>query len=243
VDDAATGVRLAGSATGTRIDGATVTGGRIGLAVGGADATLAGLAVAAARVGISATADHATVTGGTVTGAAIGVSIRANRVSVAGLSVTDSTVGFRQSGGAGGRAATFSIDGARVNRVGVGLHLDGRATVANTTVADAREAVQVGPGGQVQLTNDVVGAHVLGLRIAPSGHVTLTDCTVSAPLGARGNVRLVGHTVFPALPLRWLGMFGLVALTAAALLEIARRLRENRYDGRVLAPAHVTNTT
>jgi hypothetical protein len=52
----------------------------------------------------------------------------------------------------------------------------------------------------------------------------------------------VGSTSFPALPLSWLGLFALVALTGAIGLELARKLREHRHEVRVPAPAHVTNT-
>jgi hypothetical protein len=72
--------------------------------------------------------------------------------------------------------------------------------------------------------------------------VTLTNCAVTAPLGARGEVRLVGKNRFPALPLSWLGLFGLFALAGAILLELGRKLREHGHEGRVRAPAHVTNT-
>ena len=73
--------------------------------------------------------------------------------------------------------------------------------------------------------------------------MTLTDSTVIAPLGARGDVRLLGNTQFPALPLSWLGVFALAALAMAVVLEFMRSLREkHRNDRGVRARAHVTNT-
>lgn len=51
---------------------------------------------------------------------------------------------------------------------------------------------------------------------------------------------MLGGTRFPKLPLSWLGIFALVALTAV-VLEVTRKLREHRHERLVQAPAHVTN--
>lgn len=212
-----TAVRLTANAGGAGLDGGTVSGGRVGVSIGAPATSITGVTVNGSAVGISVRAPHGAVAGATVTRARVGISVNATAATVTGTTVRDSTIG---------------------------LNLRGHATVVNSTVADAAEAVRVGAYSQVELTKAVLGAHVLGLRVPQSANVTLTDSTVNAPLGARGNVRLVGDTHFPALPLSWLGVFALVALTIAILLELTRKLRERGHpDSHVTAPAHVTNTT
>jgi hypothetical protein len=261
---ATSAVRLTGSATGTDIDGGTVSGGQLG---------------------ISVRAPHVTVTGTTVEHAKVGISIEATAVTVADTTVRNSSVGFRvnghadgavlrqdtadqnttglvaqagpgaitvaglrvvQNGGTGVRssAGNLTLSGARIDGATIGLNLRGYARVHDSTVAGAAEAVNAGANGRVELRNVVLGAHVLGLRVAQSASVTLTDSTVSAPLGAQGNVKLMGSTRFPALPLSWLGIFAMVAVTGAVVLELMRKLRERggTPERRVKAPAHVLNT-
>jgi hypothetical protein len=237
----ATGVRLGATATGTHIDGGVVIGGRIGVSIAASRTLVTGVTVTDASVGVQV-AGNADLTvlhqvsanqNGTGLIAQAGPAV----VTVSGLHV-------QQSGGQGVRSAVaiLTLDRAAISGAVIGLNLSGHATVTGSTVADATAAVHAGPDSQLQLTNDVLGAHVLGLRVARSANVTLTNCTVSAPLGARGNVKLAGTTSFPALPTSWLGLFALVALTLAIVLELARKLREHRRERRVLAPAHVTNT-
>jgi hypothetical protein len=241
VVDGATGVRLTAPAEGAQVEGGTVVGGRVGVSVSASHSTVTGVAVVGAKVGfqVGGHADGAFLRQISVSNAEIGLVTQAGptTVTVSGLQI-------QQRGGQGvrSRAAVFTLDGATVSGATVGLNLNGHATVTNSSVANAAEAVHAGPDSEVRLTNDVLGAHVLGLRVAQSANVTLTDCTVTAPLGARGNVRLAGATRFPALPLSWLGLFALLALTIAIGLELARRLRERRHDRPVRAPAHVTNT-
>ncbi|MDT5026193.1 MAG: hypothetical protein QOE61_2619 [Micromonosporaceae bacterium] len=241
VVDGATGVRLAGSATGTKFNGGAVSGGRLGVSVRATQVAITGVSVTGSSVGfrISSRADGAVLRqiSAKQTGTGLVTQAGPTTVTVSGLRV-------QQNGGQGVRsyAATLNLDGARISGATIGLNLHGHATVTNSTVADAAEAVRAGANSQVELTNDVLGAHVLGLRVAQSANVTVTDSTVNAPLGARGNVRLTGNTQFPALPLSWLGVFALAALTVAIVLELSRRLRESRNDRHVRAPAHVTNT-
>ncbi len=242
VAEGATGVRLAATATGAHLDGGTVRGGRIGVSVAATRTLLTGVTVGDASIGVRV--------GGNADGTVLR-QVSANQngtglVAQAGpATVSASGLHVQQSGGQGVRsaAANFTLDGASISGATIGLNLSGgHATITGGTVTDTAEAVHAGHHSQVQLTHVVLGAHVLGLRVAQPANVTLTDCTVSAPLGARGNVKLVGTTSFPALPLSWLGLFALVALTGAIALELARKMREHRHDGRVRAPAHVTNT-
>jgi hypothetical protein len=242
VTEGATGVRLGATASGAHLDGGTVSGGRVGVSIAATRTLLTGVTVADAWIGVRV--------GGRADGTVLRqVSTNQNGtglVTQAGpATVTASGLHVQQSGGQGVRsaAASFTLDGASISGATIGLNLTGgHATVSGSTVMDTAEAVHADHDSRVQLTNDVLGAHVLGLRVARPATVTLTDCTVSAPLGARGNVTLVGSTSFPALPLSWLGLFALVALAVAVALELARKLREHRHEGRVRAPAHVTNT-
>jgi hypothetical protein len=241
VVDGATGVRLAGSATGAKFDGGAISGGRLGVSVRAAQVAITGVSVTGSSVGfrISSQADGAVLRqiSANQTGTGLVTQAGPTTVTVSGLRV-------QQNGGQGVRsyAATLNLDGARISGATIGLNLNGHATVTNSTVADSAEAVRAGANSQVALTNDVLGAHVLGLRVAQTANVMVTDSTVTAPLGARGNVRLTGNTKFPALPLSLLGVFALAALAVAIVLELARRLRESRNDRHVRAPAHVTNT-
>jgi hypothetical protein len=234
-------VGVSANATGVSITGGTVAKATVGLSIQAAKVMVTGLSVTDVQVGfrVGGHADGAFLRQISVSNAEIGLVTQAGptTVTVSGLQI-------RQRGGQGvrSRAAVFTLDGATVSGATVGLNLNGHATVTNSSVANAAEAVHAGPDSEVRLTNDVLGAHVLGLRVAQSANVTLTDCTVTAPLGARGNVRMAGATRFPALPLSWLGLFALLALTIAIGLELARRLRERRHDRLVRAPAHVTNT-
>ena len=242
VNDGGTGIRLGPAATHTHVDGGTVSGGRIGVSIEAPRTLLTAVTVADAVVGVrvGGRADGSVVRQVSASHTGTGLVAQAGlaTVLVSGLTV-------RQSGGQGLRSsvAELSVDHAMISGAAIGLNVNGgHTTVTGSIITDAAEAVHAGRDSVVELTNDAMEAHVLGLRVTQSANVTLTDSTVSAPLGARGNVRLMGNSRFPALPLNWLGLFALIALSLAIALEVARRLREHRHDRRVRAPAHVTNT-
>lgn len=243
------------------VDGVAVTGATIGLSVNAAGATVAGGTVSKANIGVSVRAAQATIGGLAVSDARVGFRVDGHadgavlrQISASNTetgvatqpgpaTVTVSGLHVQQGRGQGvlSNVAVLNLSDATVDGATIGLTLNGHATVTNTTVSRAAEAVHVGPDGRVQMIGDYLGAKVLGLRVARSAQVTLTDCTVAAPLGARGNVRLAANTRFPALPLSWLGIFALLALATAVVLEANRKLRERRHESRVRAPAHVTN--
>lgn len=242
VDQDGTGIRLAAAATDAHVDGGTVSGGRTGVSIVAARTVLTAVTVADAAIGVrvGGQADGTVLRQVSANHNGVGLVVQAGPASVVASGLT-----VRQSGGQGVRssAALLSVDGGTISGADIGLNLGGGHTmVTGATVTDDAEAVRAGNDSLVELTGDVLGAHVLGLRVARSASVTLTNSTVYAPLGARGNVRLAGTTRFPALPLHWLGLFALIALTLAIALEVARRLRERRHEGSVRAPAHVTNT-
>jgi hypothetical protein len=243
------------------VDGVAVTGAATGLSVDAADATVTGGTVSKATIGVSVRAARATIGGLAVSGARVGFRVggHADAAVLREISASNTETGLatqagpatvtvsglhvQQTGGLGvlSSVATLNLNRATVDGATIGLTLNAHAAVTNSTVSHAAEAVHVDRDSQVQLTGDYLGAKVLGLRIADSARVTLTDCTVAAPLGARGKVRLMGGTRFPPLPLSLLGIFALVALAAAIALEVTRKLREQRHESRVRAPAHVTN--
>jgi hypothetical protein len=80
------------------------------------------------------------------------------------------------------------------------------------------------------------------LTAAETASLVLEDSAVDAPLPARGPVTLRGASTLPPLPLHWLGIFALVALALAVVLETTRKLRERGREWKVRAPAHVRNT-
>jgi hypothetical protein len=240
--EGATSIRLAGTAGGAMVDGGTVGGGSVGVFVGASGTAVSNVTAKDAHTGfrvagqvdgtklVKITASQNTT--GLVTEAGPGT------VTVSGLRVS-------QTGGQGvrSRIAHFELTDARVVGATVGLNLRGHAKVTNSSVDETTEAVHTGGDAVVELTKVFLGARVLGLRVTQSAKVTLTDCDVSAPLGARGDVQIVGGTSFPALPLRWIGIFAVVALGSAVVLELMRKLRERggHHERQVRAPAHVTN--
>ena len=242
VTNDATGVRLTKTATGAHIDGGTVRGGRIGISVAAPRTLLTGVTVADASTGVrvSGTAEGTILRQLTANHNGTGLLVQAGPATVTAVGLR-----VKQTGGQGVRSATatFTLDGATIDGATIGLNVNGgNATITGSTVTKATEAVHASQHSRVQLTNDVLHAHVLGLRVTRSANVMLTDCTVDAPLGARGNITLAGNTRFPALPVSWLGIFALIALAAAVLLELMRKLRELRHESGVRAPTHVTNT-
>ena len=235
-----TGVSLHGTADRAQLSGGSATGGALGVSVDARTRGSSGSAVSAADTGLrlGATSAGTTVQAVTVSGAqtALAVDGQAGPVRVDGLDV-------HQSGGTGLRsgAADLLVTNSAIDGAAVGLDLYGHAVLQNSRVTGATEAVRAGRHATVQLDRAVLAASVLGLRVAPSARVTLNDCSVTAPLGARGTVHIGGNTRFPALPLRWFGIFALVALTFAAGLELWRRLRERGHRHDVNVPVHVTN--
>lgn len=242
VTDGATGIRLTRTATGAHVDGDSVRNGRIGISVEAAGTLLTGVTVANASIGawVSGTAEGTVLRQFTAKQNGTGLVVQAGPATV-----TAADLHVVQIGGQGVRSATatFNLDDATIDGATIGLNVNGgHTTITGSTVTNVTEAVHAGQHSRVRLTNVVLDAHVLGLRVKRSAEVTLTDCNVYAPFGARGNIMLAGSTRFPALPLSWLGIFALVALSVAVLLELMRKLRELRHESGVRAPVHVTNT-
>jgi hypothetical protein len=235
-----TGVHVLRAAPGAQISGGTVTGGAFGVSLDGPHATLTGTHVLSANVGVrvsgGATGSALTQVSTDQTGTGVVIARGVEAVSLRAVTVHQGGgIGIR-SGGAGTTIANSTVDGAAV-----GIVVTGHTVVTGGGVTGAAEAVRLGRGARAELTGTSLQAHVLALRIAPTGHITLVGCRVSAPLGARGDVSLKAGTAFPALPLRWLGVFALAVLAVALVLEMLRRVRERGHERRVLAPAHVTN--
>lgn len=239
--DAATGIHIGRTATGTHVTDGTVTGGATGISIDGAGATITGTTIVNASIGVlvGAHAANAAINHVTSNGATTGLSIDADTgaVTVTGFTARQGSGTGIRSGATNVTLVSPNIDGATV-----GLDLKGGVTVTGGTVRDAAEAVRVGSDGKIRMTGVDLRAHVLGLRIADSASVTLIRSKVQAPLGARGHLHLGPGTSFPPLPLRWLGVLALVALAFAACLETMRRIRERSHDRSVTAPTHVLNT-
>jgi hypothetical protein len=252
------------AADGVRLRGLTIESAPwgVGLRVfpGVRDATIENSALRRGAVGISTDGTRTAVTGVSVTDAQIGLRLgrEAAEATVTGVDVTNTQTGLQanagsgtvtvrglrvnQRGGQGVRSAaeSLSISDSQVAGAAVGMHLKGVATVRSSTVA-AGEAVVAGPRGQVTFLGGALRGEKLGLDIAASSHVLLQDTLVDAPQGARGPIQLRGTSELPALPVRWIGIFGLIVIAAAIALEVVRRLRERRTERTVSAPSHVTN--
>ncbi len=236
----AVGIAIEAAAAGVQVSGGTVTGGPVGIAVNGSGATVVGTTIDGAATGVQLGGSAADIAINQVatsaTGTGLAIDSDAGAVTVTGFSAT-------QSGGTGIRsgAAHVTLVNPTITGARVGLDLKGGVTVTGAVVSDCGEAVRVGAGGRVHMTDVQLSAHVLGLRVDSSAKVSLVRSRVDAPLGARGHVTIGDGTSFPALPLRWLGALALIALTAAAFLETLRRLRERGHDRSFTAPAHVLN--
>jgi hypothetical protein len=141
VVDGATGVRLAGSATGATLDGGAVSGGRLGVSVRAAQLAITAVSVTGSSVGfrISSQADGAVLRQISAKQTGTGLVTQAGPTTV-----TVSGLGIGQNGGQGVQsyAATLNLDGARISGATIGLNLHGHATVTSSSVADAAEAVR-----------------------------------------------------------------------------------------------------
>lgn len=236
----ATGVRVPAPATGVRITQSAVVGGRFGISVDADRTAVTAVTVGGATTGVrvGGTADEVTVSHVTVRDAGTGVvaNVGTRRVALSALDV-------RQDGGHGIRSAAsgLTVDASSVVGARIGLDLRGGATVSATSVSDVVEAVHAGRRSRVELRASTLTARVLGMRVVPSARAVLVDSTVTAPLGVRGEVHRRGRTRLPALPIRWLAVFGIAALATAVGLESLRKFRERGSNRPVLAPKHVTN--
>lgn len=234
------GLRVLPRVRDVAVESSTVAGGAIGVSTDGAGTGITEVSVADARVGlrVGGDAENTAVTGVRVTGAQTGVQVNAGA-----RNVTARRLEVAQVGGQGVRSAaqSLSIVDSKVAGSRIGMHLKGVATVQGSTVTGADEAVVAGPRGQLTFVGGALHGESLGLRVNASAVVVLQDTVVDAPRGAHGPVRLRGTSELPALPVRWIGVFGLVVIAAAIALEVVRRLRERRSDRAVSAPAHVTN--
>lgn len=234
------GLRVLPRVQAVAVESSAVAGGAVGVSTDGAGTTVSGVSVTDARIGlrIGGDAENTAVSAVRMAGTETGLQANAGArgVAVRQLQVT-------QRGGQGIRSAAqnMSVEDSTVEGARHGMHLKGVATVRASTVSGADEAVVAGPRGQLTFVGGALHGESLGLRVSPSSSVVLQDTTVDAPRGARGPVQLRGTSTLPALPVRWIGVFGLVVIAAAIALEVVRRVRERRSDRAVSAPSHVTN--
>ncbi len=225
---------------GTLVEGGTVHGAVIAVSISSNGVHVDRIAVGAARTGLLVGAvGGAVLADDTVSGAGTGIQLaRGSRnTSVRRVHVT-------QTGGVGvvvtGRGAV--LDEVVVDGATTGLLLHGSTTVFASTVTGALEAVRVGSGTTATLTADRLDAAGVGIRALDGSHVTVAGTHVHAPFGTRGHVRLLGSgNDLPALPLHWLGLFGLLAVAVAVTLELLRRLREHGQPDLGGAPLHIRN--
>jgi hypothetical protein len=236
------GMRVLPRVRDVAVESSTLRGGAVAVSTDGVNTSVSNVSMTGAQIGlrIGREADGVAVTAVRVTDSQTGLQANtgARGITVEALNVT-------QRGGHGIRSAAqqISISNSEFHGAEHGLRLEGIATVRASTVFDADEAVVAGPHGHLTLVGGRLHGHTLGLRIADSAQVVLQDVAVDAPRGARGPIQLRGTTELPAMPLRWIGVFGLVVVAVAVALEVMRRLRERRSDRTVSAPPHVTNIT
>jgi hypothetical protein len=236
----AAGVRVRAAAEHVTVSGSRVTGGAAGISADGNWTTIADVTVTDSKVGlrIGGHADHVVVRGVHTTGTTAGlVATHGTRqVIVAGLHI-------RQHGGRGitSAAEQLTADDVAIDGADIGLALRNGATVRNSRVSALSEAVRVAGDSRADLLSADLSASILGVNTSPSARLTLTDSRVSAALGARGPVTLIGDVQFPPLPTHWLGVFALVVLALASSLELLRMVRERRDGPTTRAPAHVRN--
>ncbi|MEJ3746563.1 right-handed parallel beta-helix repeat-containing protein [Actinomycetes bacterium KLBMP 9797] len=234
------GLRVLPRVQGVAIESSAVTGGAVGVSTDGAGTTVSGVSVTDARIGlrIGRDAENTAVTAVRMSGTETGLQANAG---ARGVAVRQLQIAQRGGQGIRSAAQNMSVDDTTVQGARHGMHLKGVATVRASTVSGADEAVVAGPRGQLMFVGGALHGESLGLRVSPSSSVILQDTTVDAPQGARGPVQLRGSSTLPAMPVRWIGVFGLVVIAAAIALEVVRRLRERRTDRAVSAPSHVTN--
>jgi hypothetical protein len=232
------GVRVRSGVESVQIASSSVGGGAIAVSTDGSRTTISDVAVAGSQVGvrIGGDAEQATVSRVQTTGTQVGLVANTGSRAIAVDSLRVSQQGGR---GIKSTAEELSVHAAEVSGADVGLELKGGAAVSASTVSDVEEAVRAGSGGRLQFIGSTLRARVLGLRTSPSSNVVLSDSTVEAPRGAYGSVVLRGNTQFPARPIRWIGVFGLVILLVGIGLEITRRLRERDCDRTSQVPEHV----
>jgi hypothetical protein len=239
-DGDATGYRFRDSATEATLASSTVSGGVFGVVVDASGTQLRNVVVNGSGTGVRLrdTADKVSVTDVTMSGTHTGLSIDSGvpDVSVANLQVAqDDGFGVRSG------ASMLAGDGLHVTGARVGFDIRYGARIVRSSVADAGEAVRAGGRARVDLTDTTLAAHVLGVRVADGGQVRLVGTDVSSPLGGRGHIIIGSGTRFPPLPTDFLGIFALVALVLAILLESIRKARERSPDRATTAPVHVTN--
>lgn len=236
------GIRVLPGVRDVAVESSNLRSGAVAVSTDGGNTGVADVSVNGAQIGlrIGREADGVAVNAVRMTDTQTG--LQAN-TGARGITVEDLHV--TQQGGHGIRSAAqqISINDSEVHGAERGLRLEGTATVRSSNVSDADEAVVAGPHGQLTLVGGKLHGRSLGLRIADSANVVLEDVAVDAPRGARGPIELRGTTELPALPVRWIGIFGLVVVALAVALEVMRRLRERRSDRTVSAPPHVTNIT
>lgn len=238
----AVGVRVPRGVPDVRVESSAVHGGAVAVSTDGSRTTVSEVTVTGSRVGvrIGGNADQTTVSRVSTVDTETGLV--ANSGSTA---VTVSQLRVAQHGGRGVKSAAdrLEVAGSEITGADIGLDLKGRAAVSTSSVTDAAEGIRAGAPAELTLTGTTVRARVLGLRTSDAAHVVLADSDVEAPRGAKGPVELRGDTHFPAMPFRWIGIFGLATLALAVGLEMVRRRRERRHNQASTAPEHVTNIT
>jgi len=237
----AVGLRVPPGVAGARVEASAFHGGSVAISTDGSGTAVAHTSVTDARTGVRI-GGHATTV--TLTSVRLDGSRTAVQANTGSRTIFADHLRIVQSGGQGMRSAAegLSIVDGDISGARLGMHLKGIAAVRLTSVSADDEALYAGPGSNVTFTRGHLGGKSLGIRAHELSAVILEDTSVEAPTGARGPVRLRGSTELPALPVRWIALLGLVVVAAAIVLEVMRRLRENREERTVTAPDHVTNT-
>jgi hypothetical protein len=217
----------------------SVSGGAVGLYLGGSASSSVDTKVVGATVGVrvAGASEQVTLTGLRIRDAQTAV------VAAGGTrGVTLSGLEIDQHGGMGidSGATALVVERSSVSGADVGLNLRGIATVRDTIVTDAEHALRVGPNSQVRLHHGELSATLVGIQVAASGHAIVVDSSVHAPIGAHGRVTLHGRQDFPRLPVHWLGVVALGALLAAVGLELLHGIRNRRQ--RRLTHVQTSNT-
>lgn len=241
VTDSKRAVWIEAGSEGSRISGGLIQRAAVGISVTAMGVRVDDAVIKSATVGVVVGAVHSTtLERDRILGSATGVRV------IRGSSQTaiDQTTVMQQGGtgisvtGAGLMATNDVIDGATT-----GFLLHGSSTVADSSVSSALEAVRAGSGTAVLLSNDRLSASAVGVRALSGADVRMRGTRVSALFGTRGRVRLLGHANrLPPLPLHWLGLFGVIAVGAAVVLELIRRFRELGNPPLGSAPLYIRNS-
>jgi hypothetical protein len=184
------------------------------------DVTVTGVRVRRGQVGIRAAAP------------ARGVVVRGLDVSETGRSAVALS------------AADVRVEGARVDRSPVGVHVYGKASAIHLTdvrIDRVRTGMHVSEGVTAVGERIHVLAEKTGVHVKPGGRFELIDSEVRAPQPLIGGVVRLGHNVVSLPPFPWLGFVGVVILLSAVTFEAVHRMRQ-RGGGRTRIPAHVLNT-